>query len=264
MEPTSELYGALQKAYAHFNDTLFEGKLPKVIFTTQRKKGMLGYFAPDKWVSVNGEKCHEIAINPSYVAKVSTIQVLDTLVHEQCHLHQHCFGKPSKRAYHNKEWADLMESVGLMPTSTGKPGGKKTGEKMSDYPIIGGKFLEACKELLSQGFSLPWVDSEANVSHKTIKLPYIDGNNDGAELPPSVKASLDEAQSGDFQPITLTTNADGSVVDEAGNVISTPPPPKKPKNKLKYTCPECNINVWGKPNIEIKCIPCNVQFIEAG
>ena len=38
------------------------------------------------------------------------------------HLEQAHFGKPSRNGYHNKEWADLMERVGLMPSDTGAPG----------------------------------------------------------------------------------------------------------------------------------------------
>jgi hypothetical protein len=53
----------------------------------------------------------------------------------------------------------MMEAVGLMPSTTGRPGGKKTGEKMSDYPIPGGRFLKECDSLVSGGrFDLPWVD----------------------------------------------------------------------------------------------------------
>jgi hypothetical protein len=40
-----------------------------------------------------------------------------------------------------------MEEIGLMPSSTGAPGGKKTGQKMSDYIIPGGVFIEAFKRL---------------------------------------------------------------------------------------------------------------------
>lgn len=42
MNPTAELYNALEVAYAHYNKSLFEGKLPSVIFTNQRQKGSLG------------------------------------------------------------------------------------------------------------------------------------------------------------------------------------------------------------------------------
>lgn len=63
-KPTSELYNAIQIAYEHFNNELFTGVLPPVIFTTQRQHKVMGYFAPDRWAAADGNKCHEIAINP--------------------------------------------------------------------------------------------------------------------------------------------------------------------------------------------------------
>jgi predicted SprT family Zn-dependent metalloprotease len=41
---------------------------------------------------------------------------------------------------------------------------------------------------------------------------------------------------------------------------------KKPKkqSKLKYTCPECEANVWGKPGLLILCGECNCKFKEEG
>jgi len=57
-----------------------------------------------------------------------------------CHLEQHHFGKPSG-AYHNKEWAKMMHAVGLMPSNTGKPGGKQTGQTVSHYIVTGGPFV---------------------------------------------------------------------------------------------------------------------------
>lgn len=35
---------------------------------------------------------------------------------------------------------------------------------------------------------------------------------------------------------------------------------KAQKQKIKYECPLCNIKVWGKPNLEIRCIPCNTKL----
>lgn len=35
---------------------------------------------------------------------------------------------------------------------------------------------------------------------------------------------------------------------------------KKKKNKLKYTCPICDSNVWGKPGLNIHCTDCDEPF----
>jgi hypothetical protein len=59
------------------------------------------------------------------------------------HQEQDHFGKPSRNGYHNKGWGLLMERVGLMPSSTGKPGGKRTGQKVSHYILADGPFARA-------------------------------------------------------------------------------------------------------------------------
>jgi len=119
----------LLTAYEHFNNSLFEGKLTQIIFTAQRQKGVMGYFSPERCVSKHGKTCHEIAINPTYVGKSALIEVFQTLVHEQCHLFQFCYGQPGRRGDHNKEWAGIMESVCLMRYTTGRPGGRKRVKK---------------------------------------------------------------------------------------------------------------------------------------
>lgn len=241
-QPTSELYGALQAAYEHFNSSLFDGKLPQVIFTAQRQKGVMGYFSPERWVSKHGKTCHEIAINPTYVGKSALIEVFQTLVHEQCHLLQFCYGEPGRRGYHNKEWADMMEAVGLMPSTTGRPGGKKTGEKMSDYPIPGGRFLKECDSLVSGGrFDLPWVDRFAQ----------------GCSLPvPELVQAYDLPST---SAVKLTT-AVVEFFDKESFVL--PEEMKDSRNKVKYSCPGCGVNVWGKPALSIKCGPCDLEFGE--
>lgn len=57
-----------------------------------------------------------------------------------CHQWQFYFGTPSRKGYHNWEWATKMIEIGLQPSSTGEPGGRQTGQSMSDYIISGGKF----------------------------------------------------------------------------------------------------------------------------
>src|SRR5262252_9445660 len=47
-------YGGLQQAYDHFNKELFDGALPDVFITYQRKAHSAGYFAPDRF-SARGE-----------------------------------------------------------------------------------------------------------------------------------------------------------------------------------------------------------------
>lgn len=247
MAPTTDLYASLQVVYEHFNQTLFKrSPLPNVMFTAQRQKSMMGYFSPERWTSKSGKNCHELAINPSYVGRSAIIELLQTLVHEMVHCWQYCYGKPGRANYHNKEWANKMESIGLMPSSTGKPGGRKTGQSMSDYPIVGGEFILQCRALvLFKNFELPWVDryaqvtltSATDVDKYTDALTGIDGN------------ALDR----------LTTSV--STLFDDSTFVQEPEIAAK-KVKIRYTCRACLVNVWGKAGLNISCNDCNVIMHE--
>lgn len=158
LNPTHDAYAELQKAYDHFNRELFDNKLPNCLITLQREKNTLGYFSTKRFVSRQGDLTDEIAMNPAWFAVRSVREVLSTLAHEQSHQFQQIYGKPGRGRYHNAEWADLMEEIGLMPSDTGEPGGKRTGDRMTHYIIEGGRFDKACDELLTDDFMISWLD----------------------------------------------------------------------------------------------------------
>ena len=125
MKPTKDIYDQLDRAYNYFNQTLFNQKLPPCILLLHRKRNAYGYFWGNTWQEREGQSVtDEIALNPETFKSRSLEKVLSTLVHEMCHLQQHHFGKPSPYGYHNKEWAQMMEAVGLIPTNSGKLGWK--------------------------------------------------------------------------------------------------------------------------------------------
>ncbi len=158
LSPTDEAYSEWQMAYDHFNQALFGGILPYCLITLQREKHTMGYFSSDRFANRSGQKTDEIAINPSYFAVCGVDEALQTLVHEMCHLWQHHFGSPGRGRYHNKEWADFMENIGLMPSHTGSPGGRKTGDKIADYIVPGGPMEASIVDLKAEGFELQWMD----------------------------------------------------------------------------------------------------------
>lgn len=221
--PTATQYSRLQQAYDFFNAELFGGQLPPCLITLQRQKRVMGYFSRRRFVDAEMNFTDEIAMNPEFFGREVVVEVLQTIVHEMCHLWQCHFGKPGRRAYHNQEWADKMESIGLMPSSTGKPGGSRTGEKMGDYPIDGGAFLEAAQRLLAEEFDIPWADRYSAAA------PALLG------------------------PATGPTAGNGGQ-----GALPTTGPGAKPqeRKKTKYTCPTCAANVWGKPGLVLGCIPC--------
>ena len=131
--PTPDQFRAYQAMYDYFNRALFGGQLRPVLLNFSRHAGALGFFAPERWESQAGEgKAHEISINPQALRSLPPVEVASTLVHEMVHLWQHEHGEPSRTGYHNHEWGRKMESVGLVPSDTGKPGGKRSGRR---WPI---------------------------------------------------------------------------------------------------------------------------------
>jgi hypothetical protein len=148
-------YSGLQAAFEHFNAGLFDGTLCDVFIVYQRKPHMFGYFAPDRMAfRIEPGTQHELALNPDNFYGASDREVCQTLVHEMCHLWQHQYGTPSRRGYHNREWFSRMQSIGLMPSNTGKPGGKETGHHMMDYVIEGGAFATSFAKLAAAGWRL--------------------------------------------------------------------------------------------------------------
>lgn len=157
--PTARVADALTTAYAHFNGSIFNNTLPDCLMHMHRKSKCYGYFAGDRFgTRDDAQKTDEIALNPSHFKDRTPEQVLSTLVHEMVHLWQHHHGKLSKSGYHNKEWAAYMADIGLQPSSTGAPGGKTTGQKVSHYIIEGGVFAAACAELIASGYALPYIE----------------------------------------------------------------------------------------------------------
>jgi len=154
--PTGQSYGEFLRAYRFFNKRLFGGALPDCLITLHRHRSAYGYFCGGRFLGADDRKADEIAMNPDHLRGRPDRVSLSTLVHEMAHLWQHHFGKPSRSAYHNKEWAEKMEALGLMPSSTGQPGGKRTGQRVSHYIVENGPFDAACRHLLASGFRITW------------------------------------------------------------------------------------------------------------
>lgn len=154
---TKHEYVALDNAYKDFNLFLFAGKLPECLITLNRHPKARGFFCADRFQH-RGEdrRIAEIALNPDTFDGRTDMEILSTLAHEMCHLWQHYFGKPSRGGYHNREWATKMQEIGLMPSSTGAPGGEKLGQSVSHYILPGEQFSKVAQEIIESGFSLDW------------------------------------------------------------------------------------------------------------
>lgn len=255
MNPTAQAYAELQHCFDHYNDRLFNGELPPCLITMQREKRTYGYFSQERFVHRGTKvKTDEIAINPSYFGVIPLLEILQTMVHEMAHQWQYHFGTPSRRAYHNKEWADKMEAIGLMPSSTGQPGGKRTGEKMADYAINGGLFMVATMELMDSGFQVSWLDRFPPVKPS---MASIQPDNDlGTELTATFEADGDAFSVASDTYGSPAENALQGGFEAVASLLVQPEPGNK-SNRNKYRCPECMAQVWGKPNLQVLCGACD-------
>lgn len=225
--PTQHTYQTLQEVYRHFNEHLFEGKLPECLITLQREKSTYGYFSAQRFVHRDGQAMtDEIALNPSYFAVVDVREILQTIAHEMVHLWQHHFGDPGRRRYHNRQWAEKMQEIGLMPSHTGQPGGRTTGEKMSDYAIEGGRFMQVCERFVEKGKFVEWLDrfppSNPTRGGRTAITPI-------AEIAQSLVLGPDACDEGEA------------------------PKPSDKSNRVKQRCPSCGAQAWGKPTLKLLC-----------
>jgi predicted SprT family Zn-dependent metalloprotease len=224
-KPTSKFYGLFQYLFDSYNEFLFNNELKDCLIVITRKKNVMGHYAYKRWFHIDDNDTDELALNPNMFLKFPLMEICQTLVHEMCHGWQYHYGKPSRAGYHNKEWAEKMISVGLMPSANGQVGGKTTGQQMSDYPIIESDFITFSEELIN--------------NEVFAQLYY--------EVNPNFMKDLDQSKPLFDQIRDLTLDQDSQ--------------PKGNKTKIKYSC-SCS-NVWGKPDLELYCKICEEDLFPA-
>lgn len=154
--PTAQ-HVILEQAYDYFNTELFDGALPACMITLNRRPNSRGYYSQERFIKRAGQDAtDEIALNPETFDDRTDAEILSTLAHEMCHLWQAHHGKMSRQAYHDRQWAEKMLSVGLRPTDDGTPTGKQTGQSVTHLIVVGGRFDLACRRLLDSGWRLDW------------------------------------------------------------------------------------------------------------
>ncbi len=211
--PTDTTYRELQTAYDHFNADLFDGQLPPCLITLQREKKTYGYFSSERFEHRDKTITDEIALNPAFFGVRSIEESLSTLVHEMVHLWQAHNGKPGRGRYHNRQWAAKMIDLGLTPTDTGEPGGKMTGDRMTHIINPDGSFAVSCGSLIGSDYTLSWID----------------------RFPPRVPGAA------------------GGEGGEDGEGEGEGAEPKNKSNRVKFACPICAAQAWGKPGLRLLC-----------
>ena len=166
---------AFQEIFDFFNDNLFAGELPLVILNFSRSSAKtLAFHKSNTWTPESGnnqDKLSEISLTPRFLNRPK-IEIFSSLVHEQCHLWQHNFGKKKSRAgYHNQEWADKMLEVGLKPVSSN---GTMTGQSVSHEIVSGGKFEQSFK-VIEKDLKLPFLvlNEDKKVISKATRSKYL-------------------------------------------------------------------------------------------
>ncbi len=163
-EPHSTLiYSELQAAYDHYNREIFNNTLPDVVITLSKKSPkVIGYFIPENWnnEALETGAVSELSLNPAFFVQRHITETLSTLVHEMVHCWQEYEGTAPRRNYHNTQWADKMQDIGLMPSNTGLKDGKRTGQSVTHYIIESDitDFNRATTKLFNSGWSFDWKD----------------------------------------------------------------------------------------------------------
>lgn len=290
---TKEIYDALQRAYDFYNERLFDGKLPGALIVMSRKKTSRGHYSPGRYINKAGVPADEISLNPEFFAVRSVEEVLSTLSHEACHQLQFHYGHEVRSGYHDKQFADMMQEIGLITSHTGFPGGDRVGERMSHYIAENGKFIMATRELLESDFGLLWYDRYPNLT--LMRPPSLDdikhAEDQRKEIEAEVERQKKEAGKGkstrgrkktpvlNIQPAAVSAPAiivekklsaaiDADIVHVdpverlsdpdmhtmvAARLIKRQVARAKSGKRVKYTCPSCHDSAWGKSDMVLIC-----------
>lgn len=262
--PTETAYDELQMAADWYNTHLFDGELPPCLITFQRVKRTFGYMSHDRFVSKDGrEYVDELALNPEFFASIPLIEILQTVVHELVHQWQNRFGNSPRRCYHDRQFANKMESIGLMTSDTGMPGGKRTGQQMGDYVIRGGKFELATIELLKTGFSISWFD---RFPVRMAPDRFMHNTTPAAAVQAQPLATRDSTTDDGVVTARIERNDLMALAYEIP-IAANPALPleeRQPMNRSlreKYQCASCGAAVWGKPKLRIRCDACDLPMV---
>lgn len=294
---TRETYLALQGAYDFLNERLFDGELPGALITLQRSGRSFGHYSAGRYVNRAKVRADEINMNPAFFATRPVEDTLSTLAHEMVHQWRDRNGEPPRRCYHDKKWSAKMIEVGLHPSSTGKPGGKVVGESMSHYVMPEGAFILACKELLTASFGIVWFDrfpiasgkdygyapnATVTIAKQVIQAAQLSARQasqqagdpqqptdheeggDGTDVR-SIVEGLDASQDAEvplFSPSPVEAGVDVELASRSYASVDAGAGPraKDSSNRVKYSCPGCKTNIWGKPSINVDCGDCKRPY----
>ena len=222
--PASEQSEALQCCYDYLNEELFGNKLPCVMLVLSRNANLLGgYYTPKRWFDEEGNAIPEIAVNANCLKQSGFVRSMMILLHEMLHHWQYTYGKPSRAGYHNKEYAVQSKKLGLQPFG---PQGEEIGQAIDVKLISGGAAEKAIAEMPEE-FTLPWMTEPLEVPTPSPQGGGGGGGGGGGEA------------RRDHEPVL-----------------------RKAGSRVKYTCPACGFNLWGKSGGHFECLDCSQAVVE--
>jgi hypothetical protein len=240
LQPLWEQSWSLQQAFNWLNDELFEGKLPAVMLTLSRNNNILGgFFTPKRWYNEEGDAVGEIAINANCLKTSGVVRAMTVLCHEMVHLWQYSFGKPGRGGYHNQQWAAKCKEIGLRPFGID---GKEVGQAIDTDLVKGGKAEKVIADM-PEDYTLPWMTEP--MDNPTPPGMEEGGQGGGQGGPGKGQGGAPSGQEGPR---------------EQGGPEA--PVPKRAGSRVKYTCPACGFNLWGKSGGHFECLDCNQMVIE--
>jgi hypothetical protein len=155
-------YDVFRRAFYRFNDEFFSNQpCPPCLITMNRRLHSYGYFWPARFDSRTGAQTRvdEIGLNPDTFKGRTDEEIFGTLLHEMVHCWQRYHGSPGRGAYHNREWADKMKSVGLQPVCNDDET-RETGDSVTHTIIPGGVFDVLMEKMRAEGISINWESFE--------------------------------------------------------------------------------------------------------
>jgi len=248
------VYRELLDAYDFYNEELFEGLLPQCMITLTQTGNYFAFFKANNFISVKekDKKLHEISMNVYYFALRDLRLTLSTLVHEMVHLMQYEEDTQGRSCYHNKRFAEIMESIGLMTSQTGEEGGNRVGQQMSHYIIDGGTFDKCTKALMQKGYFISFV---AKINEDVKKMTI----DEARVIKVPGKENIYKNEDGDeFEGKVVRCGKDEKGKDIVKIVV------KEEKNwkRYGYKCECGDYTIWGKKGLDLTCNKCGEKLEE--
>jgi len=226
LEPTLAMAESLQEITNYLDAFLFDGKLPPCFITlTRNKKVIGGYHAKDQWENADGDIVPEIGINSNLLAQDDPLVIYNVLIHELLHLELSHAGTGGRVGYHNKQFAERCNELGLSIQCGDKDAseGQQTGQAIETNIIEGGKAETAIAKI------------PTDLAYYAKHVLDIDDDGQPEQVLPG-------------QPTPQKP---------------TEPKTKTAGKRTKYQCPECGLSMWGKAGAFVMCGMCTQTMIES-